>query len=311
MKQPSELLPLARLRFFFHLLSKGTSFPAECFLNGKVVIAAERGILSVGDERIMTYTKSLKEDWKKFDLLDLPTQVAKVFSFQKNIFSQCSMFGRSVFARVAGKGAIIEFLQPPKIAVFPELSGMIHLFATDGSLTKTPQKTFRGTFSVVDAFQNFCVTKREFTEKTSSTYLELLALHNLFSALAKKDLRDCTVILIVDSLSAIKLTLGLDVRGDFFEILREIDGFRKTLFEKNVKDFFIHVRSHRNVFVKLNSEADMYAGVFSFMEGGHSEPEKCPPECTGSSLCQPCQWNHRVNEFLRGIQPTLLQLCIW
>ena len=38
MEQPSELLPLARLRFFFHLFEKETTYPPECFLNGKMDI---------------------------------------------------------------------------------------------------------------------------------------------------------------------------------------------------------------------------------------------------------------------------------
>jgi hypothetical protein len=164
---------------------------------------------------------------------------------------------------------------------------------------------------VVDYFQNFSVSKLEFLEKTSSTFLEILALQKLYSALAQSDVNDCTIILIVDSMSAIKLILGLDVRREFFETLRDIDGFRKTLFDKNSKDIFIHVRSHRNVPVRLNSEADYYAGLHVMMEGAPSEAEKCPPECPAISLCQACQWNSQVNSFLKRIQPEPLPLCLW
>ena len=174
------------------------------------------------------------------------------------------VFGSSIFAKVAGAGTLIEFLKPPKVAEFPTVLGIVHFFATDGSVRKMPQGKFQGSFSVVDSFSNFFVHQIEFSKLPSSTYLELLALKKLFSALSKSEVQNCTVVLIIDSLSAIKLTLGLDVREENLEILRKIDISRKVLKEKNVKEFFLHVRSHRKVPVELNCKADDYAGVFAF-----------------------------------------------
>ena len=67
MTEPSELLPIARLRFFFHLFEKETTYPPECFFNGKIELENQIG---KEDKRVATYTKNISSDWKKFDLLD-------------------------------------------------------------------------------------------------------------------------------------------------------------------------------------------------------------------------------------------------
>ena len=141
--------------------------------------------------------------------------------------------------------------------------------------------------------------------------MELAAIKELFLSLSRSDIQTSTVILISDSLSAIRLTLGLDVRQENLEELREIDKARKILFEKNIKDVFIHVRSHRNIPVALNREADRYAGLSSFLEGDNIEVEKCKAECSFQSPCEACKWNRRANEFLRSLSPAPLQLDIW
>ncbi len=238
-------------------------------------------------------------------------QVAKNKAFRKNIFTECSVFENSIFGKVAGKGQIVEFLKQPKFAEFPEIKTKSFLFATDGSLKKITKNKFFGSFSVVDAFNNYFFDTIELTEKTSSTHIEILALRSLFKSLSQVKLKNCTIIILVDSLSAIKLALGTDVRKEHLEILREIDGFRKKLLEKNVKDFFIHVRSHRNVSVFLNSQADMYAGLSSILEGDFFDIEKCAPECIPELRCEACQWNCRVNGFLRSFAPAPLHLDLW
>ena len=231
-------------------------------LNGKIEIGDR--VLSVEDKRTTSYAEILREDWKKFDILDLSAQVAKNKAFRKNIFTECSVFENSIFGKVAGKGQIVEFLKQPKFAEFPEIKTKSFLFATDGSLKKITKNKFFGSFSVVDAFNNYFFDTIELTEKTSSTHIEILALRSLFKSLSQVKLKDCTIIILVDSLSAIKLALGTDVRKEHLEILREIDGFRKKLLEKNVKDFFIHVRSHRNVSVFLNGSRHVCWAVIDF-----------------------------------------------
>ena len=122
------------------------------------------------------------------------------------------------------------------------------------------------------------------------------------------------LITMIDSLSAIRLVLGLDVRSEDLEILRDIDSARKTLLRAGIKDCLIHVRSHRNIAVALNSEADFCAGVIAFSqsEQHHKEEiEKCPPECTRLNRCSACQWNKRVNAFLKIFAVESLLLDIW
>ena len=264
-----------------------------------------------GHRRIATYTQRLSSDWRKFDLLDLRAEILRRDSFRKNIFTDCSVFGPSVFAKVAGNGRIIEFLKSPERAEFPSVVGRAHVFATDGSVTKIAPKKFRGSFAIVDHFNRSFISSLEFEKKPSSTQMELAAIRKLFSSLSTSDIQPSTIVILVDSLSAIKLTLGLDVRNENLEELREIDKARKILHEKDVRDIFLHVRSHRNIPVKLNREADRHAGLFSFLEGDDCESEKCSHDCSRESPCQACQWNLEANIFLRSLNPTPLELNIW
>ena len=59
--------------------------------------------------------------------------------------------------------------------------------------------------------------------KTESTTLELLALAKLLSSLKISGTTEGSILLLVDSLSAIRLILGLDVRTKDLDILRSID----------------------------------------------------------------------------------------
>ena len=115
---------------------------------------------------------------------------------------------------------------------------------------------------------------------------------------------DYVMIVLSDSLPAIRLTLGIDVRKEEREILREIDLSRKALLKNGFSDHLIHVRSHRNVPVPLNSLADFYAGGFAFAmreEHHKKEHENCPAECSPSKLCPACVWNFQVNEFVKTL----------
>ena len=249
------------------------------------------------------------DDWKKFGVLDLSRKHASKKSFQKNILNECSQFGNSIFASVAGKGTFISEKDPE---LPPAIKPQIYVFATDGSLTKV-KKIKIGTFSIVDAFQGTHVSEVPVTEKTSSTTLELLAIKTLLVALRKKEISNCSIILISDSLAALRLMLGLDERSGELEIFRETDGARKWLLENNVEEYFIHVRSHRNIPVPLNTKADVFAGSIAAARLGDAKPEceKCASECIRQSPCSACLWNRKVNHFLRMHSSTALELSIW
>ena len=307
LKSPAETLPLARLKFFFHTLDKDTTYQSDCFLNGK--LCAPQGSILPQDKRMATFSKSLLNDWKLFGVLDLSRKDASKKSFQKNILNECSHFGNSIFASVAGKGTFISEKNPDLPSIFiPQ----IHLFATDGSLTKT-KKIKIGTFSVVDSFQSKHISEIQVTDSTSSTTLELLAIKTLLVSLQKEKVSNCSIILLSDSLSALRLMLGLDERSDELETFRETDGARKWLIENKVQEYFIHVRSHRNIPVPLNAKADFFAGSIAASRLGDAKPEteKCGTECAKQSPCSACLWNQKVNQFIREHFFGNLWLSIW
>ena len=153
----------------------------------------------------------------------------------------------------------------------------------------------------------------EVTDKTSSTTIEVLAIKTLLVSLKDKRISNCTIIFLSDSLSAIRLMLGLDERSDELETFRDIDEARKWLIENNVQEYFIHVRSHRNVPVPLNTKADVFAGSVAAGRLGDAKPEceKCDQECIKQSLCSACLWNQRINQFIQEHSFSFLNLSIW
>lgn len=56
LKSPTEVFPLARLKFFFHTLDETTCYPAEALLNGKIALDQN---LAQPDKRALTFTKFL------------------------------------------------------------------------------------------------------------------------------------------------------------------------------------------------------------------------------------------------------------
>lgn len=318
LQPPSETLPLARLKFFFHTLTEEICYPSDCFLNGKIL--NPDGSFSGRDKRYGTYAKEIEKDWKKFGLTQLSRAVAAQPSFQKNIFNECCLFGDSFFASVAGKSELVfqgkkihdggEATKKRDNPNFPNLSGnqMVLLFATDGSLSKDEDPPV-GAFSIVDSFNNSFVSEVPCTKNTSSTEIELLALKKLFESLDNSQITDFIIVLLVDSLSALKLTLGIDVRNEQLETFRKIDQHRRRLQERKVLDIFIHVRSHRKISVALNCEADYQAGGVSLARCQSVPREtlsKCkPPECKADKNCDACDWNKKVNEFLCTFRPSV------
>jgi ribonuclease HI len=300
---PSKLLPFARLKFFFHLLSPDTVIPAECFLNGK--IETEEGNLLDQDKRTSTYAQDLCNNLCKFRLLNIPSSILANPVFQKNIFNECVQFENSFFASVAGKGMFVcasrqNFPSPHLNTNF--------LFGTDGSLSQRKNIPATGGFAIVDPHERFFSSSYQCNEDTSSTTLELLALQQTFLFLRAARAENCVVFFLVDSLSAIRLTLGLDVRNEDSQILRKIDETRESLYKSEFQDVFIHVRSHRNVGVQLNTQADRLAGVFS--HSAFVEKVKCKPECRALKQCEACEWNTKVNSFLSTINSTTKNIFI-
>ena len=292
---PSEALPFARLKFIFHLLDPSTVLPAETFLNGMIKDAD--GTILAQDQRMSAYTKDLLQDFSRFQILETPISVLKKPSFQKNIFNECLFFGNSIFASVADKAVFVSAESPDFPQPHPHTN---FVFATDGSLSQE-KKPVTGGYAVVDFHGNSFSSPYQCDENTSITTLEILAIQKLLSLLSSAEESNSQVHLLIDSLSAIRLVLGLDVRTENIEILREVDRVRQILQSRGIKEVFVHVRSHRNNSVPLNTRVDRVAGVFS--KSTSKEKSKCEPSCA-ISQCTACQWNKSVNDFVSSLNPT-------
>jgi ribonuclease HI len=206
-------------------------------------------------------------------------------------------FGNSIFASIAENGVFISaenqtFPPPHQTTNF--------VLATDGSLSQN-KNPITGGFAVCDSNENAFSTSHICDKSTSITTLELLALKMAFSLIVSSKETNCAVFFLIDSLSAIKLILGLDVREEDLEILRDIDTFRKETKNRNIQEVFVHVRSHRNTPVPLNSRADHIAGKFS--QSTFKDRSKCEQSCR-SIKCNACTWNETVNSFILDLNPT-------
>ncbi len=293
---PSQTLPFARLKYFFHLLDADTVFPPECFLNGKV--QGPNGVLE-HDKRAKTYAKQIQADFTNFNISEIPISILSKKPFQKNILKECIQFGNSIFASLAERGTLVSSKTPD----FPPPHQFNNfVIATDGSLSKPPKKgdPVTGGYAVVDSFGNFYSSDAPCTEQTSSTTLELQAIKKAFFLLQLAPLPECQVIFLVDSLSALRLILGLDERAEDLHLLREIDKERLAL--NNIQEVFIHVRSHRNTPVALNNKADKIAGKHS--NSNFFERTKCEKSCSSIVKCEACSWNDKVNKHLASFLPT-------
>lgn len=105
------------------------------------------------------------------------------------------------------------------------------------------------------------------------------------------------IILLVDSLSAIRLCVGKDVRKKEQQALREIDEYTiKLLDDRKASIHYIHGRSHRKCMVPWNDRADKLAGdVWEGLPGAKPKaPEvKCKEDCQPANPCSACKWNKR------------------
>ncbi len=289
---PSQILPHARLKFLCHLLDESTVFPAECFLNGKIEAS---GKILEQDKRTSTYAKQLLADLRQFQILDTPASILS--KFQKNILKECLQFGNSLFASVASRGIFVSATTPN----FPPPHQFNFLLATDGSLSKSDDKNspITGGYSVVDSFGRSCSCSYQCNEQTSSTTLELEAIRKAFSFLQAAHLSEGQVVFLVDSLSAIRLVLGLDARNEELALLRSIDEARMAL--PQIQEVFVHVRSHRKTPVALNEKADLVASKHS--GSIFSTKTKCEASCTILTKCEACAWNEKVNQYLSTFVP--------
>ena len=188
------------------------------------------------------------------------------------------------------------------------------LFATDGSLEKTSFGPI-GSCAIVDSFGHSYSDSPDLGLEPSSTAFELAAICTLFSSILRTQLTNTAVIILIDSLSAINLCAGKDIRMKDHQTLRNIDErATKLLNDRNVKIHFIHVRSHRRIMVELNDLADQCAsrllnGVPSALP--KNPTIKCKAECMTIAPCSACAWNAKVQEFVSKLKLTQLQLPLW
>ena len=96
------------------------------------------------------------------------------------------------------------------------------IFATDASFLKTEWGPM-GSFAIVDTCGHSYFEIPDPGPDPSSTSFELAAIRALLKNLLRTQMTNTTIILLIDSLSAIRLCVGKDVRMKEQQTLREID----------------------------------------------------------------------------------------
>ena len=177
---------------------------------------------------------------------------------QKNIFQECARFGNSTLASILGRVFAYDAESQELPHIDPE--NCCTIFATDASFLRTEWGPI-GSCAVVDTFGHSYMEAPEPGPEPSSTSFELAAIRLLLTSILRTQQVNFTIILLVDSLSAIRLCTGKDVRVKEQQTLREIDERTiKLLDERKAKLHYIHVRSHRKNMVRWNDVADRIAG---------------------------------------------------
>ena len=118
-----------------------------------------------------------------------------------------------------------------------------------------------GSFAIVDTLGHSYFEVTNTGPDPSSTSYELAAIRALLANILRTRITNVTIILLIDSLSAIRLCVGKDVRMKEQQTLREIDEHTiKLLDDRKASLHYIHVRSHRRCMVEWNDLADRLAG---------------------------------------------------
>ena len=172
-----------------------------------------------------------------------------------------------------------------------------------------------GSFAIVDTLGHSYFEVADTGQEPSSTSFELAAIRALLANLLRTQITNTTIILLIDSLSAIRLCVGKDVRMKEQQILRVIDEHTiKLRDDRKASLHYIHVRSHRRCMVEWNDLADKLAGeVWNGLPGAIPKaPEmKCKADCQPASPCRACMWNQKVNAFLQDLHPIPVSLPLW
>ncbi len=97
MKPPSEIIPLAHLKFLFHLLSENSIVSPEPFFNGLIEFP---NTLPQRDNKFTNYANTIKGELASFNLLHVEKKILSSPLNQKNIYQECARFGNSILASI-------------------------------------------------------------------------------------------------------------------------------------------------------------------------------------------------------------------
>ncbi len=309
MKPPSELIPLAHLKFLFHLLSEQSIVSPEPYLNGLIDFPT---MLTQRNKIFNSLANTMQKELEVFKLLHVEIKTLSQVVNQKNIFQECATFGSSTLARIIGRVHTYEEESKQLPQIDPTSSCAV--LATDASFFKTEWGPM-GSFAIVDTFGHRYVEAPEPGPDPSSTAFELAAIHSLLINFLRTSTINIHLLILVDSLSSIRLCAGKEVRTKELKVLREIDERTiQLLDERNVTLHYVHVRSHRKNMVYWNDLADRTAGEFwSGLPGARPKrPEtKCGSDCSPKKSCSACEWNLKVMAALQEINTIEVELPFW
>lgn len=179
-KPPSELLPLAHLKFFFHLLSAESEIEPEPYCNGFIEYP---GAGKQGNDKFANLAGTLRRELHEFNILHVKKSVLSQPLNQKNIFLECSRFNNSMIASVLDRIFMYsETISPQLPQIDPAVPCAV--FATDASFLKTEYGPM-ASFAIVDTLGHSSFEVVDPGPDPSSTSFELAAIRALLANLLR------------------------------------------------------------------------------------------------------------------------------
>ena len=149
MKPPSKILPLAHLKFLFHLLSAESAIAPEPYCNGHIEYPGPKGQMN---NKYANLSNTLRTELLAFNLLHVEKSTLSQPINQKNIFLECARFNNSTLGSILGRISMSAETTSPSLPLIDPTTPCA-IFATDASFLKTAWGPM-GSFAIVDTLKH-------------------------------------------------------------------------------------------------------------------------------------------------------------